>query len=186
MRPPTHLKEAQHLTGCMADLGLFISKLGEKGPPLVQVTKEGRTIRMDSGSGTDIPRLKKYLSSPDVLVAPHKDENLLWYGLMTPQVVSAVLVVEWQEDTTSCRVPNFGIDSPMILDSGNKQSGPRAETPEPKGLVSSDSRDVKDDPHDAGGRAVGCAWRAQHLHDTQPTSPLDCSGVNDVGAALKT
>lgn len=40
MRPPTHLKEAQHLTGCMADLGLFISKLGEKGPPLFKSLKK--------------------------------------------------------------------------------------------------------------------------------------------------
>ena len=32
MQPQTHLKEAQCLTGCMAALGRFISKLGEHGP----------------------------------------------------------------------------------------------------------------------------------------------------------
>ena len=32
MQPPMHLNEAQCLTECMAALGRFISKLGERGP----------------------------------------------------------------------------------------------------------------------------------------------------------
>ena len=40
MQPPTHLKEAQHLTGCMAALGRFISKLGERGLPLFKLIKK--------------------------------------------------------------------------------------------------------------------------------------------------
>ena len=40
MRPPTHLKEAQRLTGCMAALGRFISKLGECGLPLFKLIKK--------------------------------------------------------------------------------------------------------------------------------------------------
>ena len=39
MEPPTHLKEAQHLTGCMAALGRYISKLGERGLPLLKLIK---------------------------------------------------------------------------------------------------------------------------------------------------
>lgn len=39
MRPPTHLKEAQCLTGCMAALGRFISKFGERGLPLFKLLK---------------------------------------------------------------------------------------------------------------------------------------------------
>lgn len=41
--------------------------------------------------------LKKYLSSPPVLVAPYDGEELLLYISTTPQVVSAVLVVEREE-----------------------------------------------------------------------------------------
>ena len=39
MQPPTHLKEAQHLTGCMAALGRYISKLEERGLPLLKLIK---------------------------------------------------------------------------------------------------------------------------------------------------
>jgi hypothetical protein len=37
MQPPTRLKEAQRLTGCMAALGRFISKLEERGLPLFKL-----------------------------------------------------------------------------------------------------------------------------------------------------
>jgi len=37
MQPLTHLKGAQRLTGCMAALGWFISKLEERGLPLFKL-----------------------------------------------------------------------------------------------------------------------------------------------------
>jgi hypothetical protein len=39
MQPLTHLKEVQRLTGCMAALGRFISKLEERGLPLFKLIK---------------------------------------------------------------------------------------------------------------------------------------------------
>lgn len=39
MRPSTHLKDVQRLSGCMAALGRFISKLGEWGLPLFKLLK---------------------------------------------------------------------------------------------------------------------------------------------------
>ena len=42
MQPPTHRKEAQRLAGCMAALGRFISKLGERGLPLFKLIKKTR------------------------------------------------------------------------------------------------------------------------------------------------
>ena len=39
MQPPTHLEDSQRLTGCMAALGRFISKLGERGLPLLKLIK---------------------------------------------------------------------------------------------------------------------------------------------------
>jgi hypothetical protein len=40
MQPLTHLKEAQHLKGCVAALGRFISKLGDRGLPLFKPLKK--------------------------------------------------------------------------------------------------------------------------------------------------
>ena len=45
MQPPTRLKEAQRLTGCMAALGRFISKLRERGLPFFKLIK--KTGRFD-------------------------------------------------------------------------------------------------------------------------------------------
>jgi len=45
MQPPTRLKEAQRLTGCMVALGRFISKLGERGLLLFRLIK--KTGRFD-------------------------------------------------------------------------------------------------------------------------------------------
>ena len=40
MRSPIRLKEVQKLTGCMAALSRFISRMGEKGLPLFKVLKK--------------------------------------------------------------------------------------------------------------------------------------------------
>lgn len=42
--------------------------------------------------------LKSYLSSPSILVAPREKEELLLYVAAMPQVVSAILIIEREED----------------------------------------------------------------------------------------
>ena len=39
MQPPRHLKDVQHLTGCMASLGRFISRFGDKSLPFFKIMK---------------------------------------------------------------------------------------------------------------------------------------------------
>jgi hypothetical protein len=39
MRPPRNVKDAQKLTGCIAALSRFISRLGEKGLPFFKPLK---------------------------------------------------------------------------------------------------------------------------------------------------
>ena len=39
MKPPKKVKDVQKLTGCMAALSRFISRLGEKGVPFFQLLK---------------------------------------------------------------------------------------------------------------------------------------------------
>jgi hypothetical protein len=48
MRALTCIKDVQKLTGCMAALNRFISKLGERGLPFVQTTQASREVRVDS------------------------------------------------------------------------------------------------------------------------------------------
>jgi hypothetical protein len=44
MGPPRCVKDVQKLTGCMAALNHFISRLGEKGLPFFQIAKENRKV----------------------------------------------------------------------------------------------------------------------------------------------
>nr|ABF98607.1 retrotransposon protein, putative, unclassified [Oryza sativa Japonica Group] len=69
--------------------------------------------------------LKAYLSSPPVLVAPEPIEPLLLYLAATPQVVSAALVVERDEDN-----PHSAHPHPVLAWPGREQGG---EAPEPNG-----------------------------------------------------
>jgi hypothetical protein len=47
MKAPMCIKDVQKLTGCMAALNRFISKLGERGPP-IQTTQTSREVRVES------------------------------------------------------------------------------------------------------------------------------------------
>jgi hypothetical protein len=42
MRPPRNVKDVQKLTGCMAALSRFISRLGEKGLPFFKLRKASK------------------------------------------------------------------------------------------------------------------------------------------------
>ena len=91
MQPLTHLKGAQRLTGCMAALGRFISKLGKCGLPFFKLLKKTGRFEWTSEADQALQELKRYLISPPVLVAPRDEEELLMYISATPQVVSAML-----------------------------------------------------------------------------------------------
>ena len=94
MRPSAWLKEVQRLTGYMAALRRFISKLGERGLPLFKLLKKTSRFDWIPEAEQAFRDLKKYLTSSPVLVAPSEGEPLLLYVSATPQVVSMVLVVE--------------------------------------------------------------------------------------------
>jgi hypothetical protein len=48
--PPRYVKDVQKLTGCMAALNRFISRLNEKGLPFFQIAKENGQVWLDRGS----------------------------------------------------------------------------------------------------------------------------------------
>jgi hypothetical protein len=95
MRPSRNLKEMQHLAGCMAALGCFIAKSGEKALPFFKLMKCTGKFEWTPKADKAFTELKRYLTSPSIMVAPTFCEPLLLYITTTPRTVSAILVAEW-------------------------------------------------------------------------------------------
>jgi dsDNA-binding SOS-regulon protein len=98
MKALTCIKDVQKLTGCMAALNRFISKLGERGLPFFKLLKHQETFAWTPEVDQALAQLKDFLSRPPVLTTPRKKEQLLLYLAATTHVVSTAIVVERQED----------------------------------------------------------------------------------------
>ena len=94
MQTPRRLKDMQHLMGCMAALGCFFSKFGDKALPFVKITKRADPFKWTPEAATAFEELKRYLASPPILVAPRPRKPLILYLAATPQTASAVLMAE--------------------------------------------------------------------------------------------
>jgi hypothetical protein len=94
MRPLCNLKEIQRLAGCMAALGRFIARSREKSLPFFKLVKRTRKFEWTPETDKVFAELKRYLSSPPIMVAPTFCEPLLLYIAATPRTASVVLVVE--------------------------------------------------------------------------------------------
>jgi hypothetical protein len=98
-KAPTCIKDMQKLSGCMAALNRFISKLGERGLPFFKLLKHQEKFVWTPEADQALAQLKDFLSKPPVLTAPRKKEQLLLYYLAaTTHVVSTAIVVQRQED----------------------------------------------------------------------------------------
>jgi dsDNA-binding SOS-regulon protein len=98
MKAPTCIKDVQKLTGCMATLNRFISKLRERGLPFFKLLKHQEKFAWTPEVDHALAHLKDILSKPPVLTTPRKKEQLLLYLAATTHVISTAIVVEWQED----------------------------------------------------------------------------------------
>jgi hypothetical protein len=92
------LKGMQRVTGCLAALSPFISRLGEKALPLYRLLKKSEHFSWTLEAKEALTKLKATLSNSPILVPPTTGEPLLLYVTATTQVVSAVLVVERTEE----------------------------------------------------------------------------------------
>jgi hypothetical protein len=72
MKAPTCIKDVQKLTGCMATLNIFISRLGERGLPFFKLLKHQEKFVWTPEADHALSQLKDFLSKPPVLTAPHK------------------------------------------------------------------------------------------------------------------
>jgi hypothetical protein len=94
MCPPRSLKEMQRLAGCMAALGRFIARSGEKALPFFKLMKRAGNFEWTPEADKAFAELKRYLTSPPIMVAPMTREPLLLYVAATPRTASAILIVE--------------------------------------------------------------------------------------------
>ena len=94
MHKPSCKKDVMKLTGMMAALGHFISKLGKKGLPFFKLLKKADKFVWDDEVRHAFDKLKESLTSPPIMMPPIPKETLLLYIAATTNVVSTVLVTE--------------------------------------------------------------------------------------------
>ena len=84
--------------GCLASLNRFISRLGEKGLPLYRLLRKSEHFSWTPKAQEALDKLKASLTSAPILTPPIDGESIYLYVAATTQVVSAVIVVERQEE----------------------------------------------------------------------------------------
>ena len=98
MSTPIDLKQIHKLTGCVAALRRFISRLGEKALPLYRLLRRTEHFEWTDAATARLEEIKAILATNPILAAPNIGEPMLLYIAATHQVVSAVLVVEREAD----------------------------------------------------------------------------------------
>ena len=98
MGPIRDIKGVQKVTGCLAALSRFISRLGEKALPLYRLLKKADRFSWTPEAEQALDNLKRTLTTTPVLVPRQPAEPLLLYAAVTTQVVSAAVVLERLEE----------------------------------------------------------------------------------------
>jgi hypothetical protein len=94
MRPPARLKDVQRLTGSLAALSRFISRLAERALPFFKLMRGSGPFAWTKEAEQALQVMKQYLTSLPVLVAPDPGETLFLYLAATTEVIRMVLVAE--------------------------------------------------------------------------------------------
>jgi hypothetical protein len=94
MQPQKMLQHVQQLTGRLAALSRFISKLGEKALPFYRLLRKTDKFTWTEEAHAAFNDLKHHLSMSPVLLTPREKEPMLLYIAATNQVVSSALVVK--------------------------------------------------------------------------------------------
>jgi hypothetical protein len=110
MGAPATIEDVQKLTGYMAALNRFISRLGERGLPFFKLLKRQDKFQWTEEAEQALQDLKHHLQSPPVLIAPLPGEDLLLYIAATTHVASSAIVVERGEEGHA-----FGVQRPVYF-----------------------------------------------------------------------
>jgi hypothetical protein len=94
MRPPVCIKDVQKLTGSLAALSRFISRLAERALPFFKLLRKSGPFSWTEEAEQAFQELKQHLVSLPILVAPEPGEPLYLYIAAATEAVSMVLVVE--------------------------------------------------------------------------------------------
>ncbi|VFQ79595.1 unnamed protein product [Cuscuta campestris] len=94
MEPPKTAKGVQRLTGRLAALNRFLSKLAEKAHPFFAVIKKRATFKWTQECQEAFEELKRYLTSPLVLSKPEPRDILTLYLAIADCAISTVIVRE--------------------------------------------------------------------------------------------
>jgi ribonuclease HI len=98
MGPIKDLKGVQRVMGCLAALGCFISRLGERGLPLYHLLSKTECFTWTPEVEEALGNLKALLTNAPILVPPAAGEALLIYVAATTEVVSSAIMVERREE----------------------------------------------------------------------------------------
>jgi hypothetical protein len=97
MRPLARIKDVQKLTGSLAALSRFISRLAERALPFFKLLRKSVPFSWTEEAEQAFQELKQHLVSLPILVAPEPGEPLYLYIMAVVEVVSMALVVERTE-----------------------------------------------------------------------------------------
>jgi ribonuclease HI len=132
MRPPARIKDVKKLTGSLAALSRFISRLAERVLPFFRLLRKSGLLSWTEEAERAFQELKQHLVSLPILVAPDPVEPLYLYIAAASEAVSMVLVAErtTQHPQGSQKVPlgEGGGPTTTILMEGQEfeDSGPTA------------------------------------------------------------
>jgi hypothetical protein len=110
MGAPATIRDVQKLTGCMAALNRFISRLEERGLPFFKLLKRQDKFQRIEEAERALQDLKHHLQSHPVLTAQLPGENLLLYIAATTHVVSSAIIVKRGEEGHA-----FGVQRPVYF-----------------------------------------------------------------------
>jgi hypothetical protein len=94
MRPPQNRKNMQKLTGWIASLNRFISKLVEHSLPFFSILRRSTKVEWGAEQQKAFDDLKSYLKKLPALSSPEQGQPLILYVSATHSTVSGALVVE--------------------------------------------------------------------------------------------
>ena len=92
LQPPRNPKEVQKLTGMIAALNRFISRLADRCRPFFLLMHKWKWFEWTEECAYAFQQLKEYLTHPTIMSSPEMDEVLIAYIVVAPHAVSLVLI----------------------------------------------------------------------------------------------
>jgi hypothetical protein len=113
----------------MAALGRFIARSGEKALPFFKLMKCPRKFEWTPKADKAFAELKRYLTSPPIMVTQTFCEPLVLYIAATPRTASTVLVAEWDSQVIAKEKTDAPCPGAPLEGEAAVPASPREESP---------------------------------------------------------